>query len=159
MTFSLFWLTFISFFLNYEKPSYVNIEWCTICTITMITIVNAKIFRKRHFDGDFNKQFLKISLLVWKKSVLHTTILCTTKLDKFHLNVIYLVLTKEMAQKWHLWQELLKLTSKLWKPSYAWMTWCRQQSKDINYVVMEYLNLWPILEAWACELKALKSAR
>ena len=65
----------------------------------MITIVNAKIFRKRHFDRDFNKQFLKLSLLVWKKSALHTTILCTTKLDKFHLNAVYLVLTKEMAQK------------------------------------------------------------
>ena len=77
MIFPLFRLTLIRFFLNYEKPSYVNIEWCAICTITMIIIVimNVKSFQKRHFWGDFNKQFLKISLLLWKKSVLHTTIL------------------------------------------------------------------------------------
>ena len=56
-------------------------------------------------------------------------------------------INQKMVQKWHLWQELLKSTSKIWKPSYGWMTWCRQQSEDINCIVMEYLNLWPILEA------------
>ena len=45
---------------------------------------------------------------------------CTAKLDKFY--VIYLVLTKEMAQKWHLCQELIKSKWKTWKPSYDWMT-------------------------------------
>ena len=41
----------------------------------MITIimVNVKSFLKRHFCGDFNKQFLKINLLLLKKAVLHTT--------------------------------------------------------------------------------------
>ena len=46
-----------------------------------------------------------------------------------------------MAQKGHLWQVLLKSTSKIGKPSYDWMTCYRQQSEDINYIVMEDLNL------------------
>ena len=52
-------------------------------------------------------------------------------LDK--LFAIYLVLTKEMAQIWQLWQELLKSTSKIWKP------------EGIIYMVMEDLNIWQIL--------------
>ena len=32
-------------------------------------------FPEETFFGDFNKHFLKISLLLWKKSVLHTTVL------------------------------------------------------------------------------------
>ena len=96
MIFPLFRLTLITFFLNYEKPSYVNIEWCTICTITMITtvIMNVKSFRKRHFWGDFNKQFLRISLLLWKKSVLHTAILCFYEI-LFFQGVIVMVKNKK----------------------------------------------------------------
>ena len=33
----------------------------------MITIANAKIFRKRHFDGDFNKTVFKNKLTCMKK--------------------------------------------------------------------------------------------
>ena len=84
---------------------------------------------------------------------------------------IYLVQTKRMAQKWHLWHQLLKSTSKNWEPSYDWMTWCRKQFEDINYICrkqfedinyigMEDLKLWQILAElilWAYKLKALKS--
>ena len=55
--------------------------------------------------------------------------------DKFYS--IYLELTKEMVQVWHLRQELLKLTAKISKFSYAWMAWCRQKSEGINYIVMK----------------------
>ena len=34
-------------------------------------IINVKNFLKRHFRGDFNKQFLKINLLM-KKALLYT---------------------------------------------------------------------------------------
>ena len=47
----------------------------------------------------------------------HKRLWCTAMLDKFC--AIYLILTKEM--KWHLWQELLKLTYQIWKPSYDLM--------------------------------------
>ena len=70
---------------------------------------------------------------------------CTAKLDKFL--EIYLVLAKEMAQIWHLWQELLKSTSKIWK------------SEGINnYIVIEDKNLWQILVEVLLELiKTCKS--
>ena len=75
-------------------------------------------------------------------------------LDKFY--VIYLVITKKTAQKWHLWQELLKSTSKITKPSYGWMTWRRSQFEDISYIVMEdFINSGKRL-TWAYKLKALK---
>ena len=34
-------------------------------------MINVKTFLKRHFGGDFNKQFLKINLLM-KKALLYT---------------------------------------------------------------------------------------
>ena len=37
-----------------------------------IIIINVKSFLKRYFRGDFNKQLLKINLLLRKKSVLRT---------------------------------------------------------------------------------------
>ena len=50
-----------------------------------------------------------------------------------------------MSGKWHVWQELLKPTLKIWKSSYDWMTWFRQQSEGINFIVIQDLNLWQIL--------------
>ena len=44
------------------------------------------------------------------------------------------------------------------KLSYDWMTWCRQHSADINYIMVEDLNLWLILAKTLLKLKALKSA-
>ena len=43
-------------------------------------------------------------------------------------------------------QELLKSTSKTWKPNFDWMTQWRKQSEGINYIGMEDLNFWKILE-------------
>ena len=37
-----------------------------------IIVINVRSFLKRHFRGEFNKQFLKINLLLRKKAVLHT---------------------------------------------------------------------------------------
>ena len=37
----------------------------------IIIIINVKSFLKRHFTGDFNKQFLKTNLLM-KKALLYT---------------------------------------------------------------------------------------
>ena len=65
----------------------------------MITIilVNVKSFLKRHFWEEFNKQFLKINLLLQKKLYCIQQVQCTAKLDRFY--AIYLVSTKEIAQK------------------------------------------------------------
>ena len=103
---------------------------------------------------DFNKHFLKINLLLWKKLDCTQQLWCTAKLDKFY--VIYLVLTKEMAQKWHLWQELIKSTWKIWIPSNDWMTWCRKHSTGINYIMIEDLNIWSILAEVLLELISQK---
>ena len=35
--------------------------------MTIIIVINVKGFLKRHYFGYFNKQFLKINLLLWKK--------------------------------------------------------------------------------------------
>ena len=133
------------------KPFYVNTEWCTICTATMITIIiiNVKSFLKRHFWG-ISITVFKINLLLWKKLHCIQQLRCTAKLDMFYTT--YLVSTKEMAQKWHLLHELLQSTSKIWKPCSGWMIWCRQQPEDINYILMEDLNLWPVLGKVLLEL-------
>ena len=112
-------------------------------TIMIIIMINLKKFRGKTILQDFNEQFSKIIVFLWKKVVLYTATLMHCKARKFY--TIYLVVSKEMAQIWHLWQELLKSTSKIWKPRYDWMTWCRQQSEGINFVMMEDLNLWQIL--------------
>ena len=44
-----------------------------------------------------------------------------------------------MAQKWHLRQELLKSTSKIWKFNYDSINY-----EVISYIVMEDLKLWQI---------------
>ena len=54
-----------------------------------------KVSWKNIFVG-FQLTVLKNKRTLLKKEVLHTTTLMTAKLDKFY--VIYLVLTKEMAQ-------------------------------------------------------------
>ena len=54
-----------------------------------------KVSWKNIFVG-FQLTVLKNKRTLLKKEVLHTTTLMTAKLDKFYL--IYLVLTKEMAQ-------------------------------------------------------------
>ena len=55
-------------------------------------------FPGKTFLRDFNKQFSKINLLLWKKLYCIQPLGRTAKPDKFY--VIYLVLTKEIAQKW-----------------------------------------------------------
>ena len=76
------------------------------------------------------------------------------KLDKYY--GIYLVLTKEIPQKWYLWQDLLKSTSKVWKLSYDWMTCYRHQSESINFVGMEDLNFWQIRVKFLPKLISIK---
>ena len=66
------------------------------------------------FLQSFSKMFSKIKLSTFvKKGVLNTATLMHAELGKFY--AIYLLLTMEMAQKWHLRQELLKSSSN-------WMT-------------------------------------
>ena len=72
----------------------------------------------------------------------------TAKLDQFY--AIYLVIPKGMTQKWHLWQELLKSISKIWKFNYDLMTWCRQQ-------ILEPLTNSGRSLTWAYKLKVSKS--
>ena len=91
---------------------------CTI-TIIIIIMIDVKRFRERHFSG-----ISKINLLLWKKLYCIQPLSYAAKLDKYR--GIYLVLTKGIPQKWHLWQELLKSISKVWKPSFDWMTLGRQ---------------------------------
>ena len=64
---------------------------------------------------------------------------CTAKLDRFY--AINLVLTKGNGSEMTFVAWATKI--KLWKPSYDWMTWCGQQSEDINYIVMEDLKKHP----------------
>ena len=59
-----------------------------------------------------------------KKAVLHITTITTAKPGKFY--ALYLVLTKEIAQKGPLWPGTTKVNLKNLKPSYHWMIWCRQ---------------------------------
>ena len=78
-------------------------------------MIDAKSFLERHFS-----RISKINLLLWKKLYCIQPLSCTAKLDKYY--GIYLVLTKEMPRKWHLLEDLPKPTSKVWKPSYDWMS-------------------------------------
>ena len=133
-------------------------------TIIRILIINVKSFLERHFLRDLNWQFSKILLCIYegtfiKKLYCIQPLWYTAKLDKFTRSIQ--VQTKEMAQKWRLWQELLKSTSKIGKPSHDWMTWCTQQFEGKSYVVVEDLNLLTNLGRsifWAYKLKALKSS-
>ena len=63
----------------------------------------SKISWKDIFTG-FQYTVFSITLLLYKKAVLHSNV-------QFY--VIYLLLTKEITQTRHLWQELLKSTSKI----------------------------------------------
>ena len=85
MIFYLFWLTLVSFFSKLCETFF-----CQHWMITVI-IINVKSLRKRHFLGDLSKQCLKINLLLWKKSVPHTTTPLNCKarhvlLDLFSIN-------------------------------------------------------------------------
>ena len=64
------------------------------------------------FCGISTNSFQKQMYFYEKNLVYIEPFWCTAKLDKFF--TIYFVLTKEMAQIWQLWQELLK--SQIWKP-------------------------------------------
>ena len=66
---------------------------------------------------------------------------CTAKVGTF--NAICLVLTKEMTQIWHLWQDLLKSTSE--NLAIIWWLDSGNSLEGISHIVMEGLNLWQIL--------------
>ena len=135
--FKIMWNLFIS-----------TVNKCAI-TIMIIIMIDVKSFLERHFRG-----ISKINLLLWKKLYCIQPLSCAAKLDKHY--GIYLVLTKEIPQKWPLCQDLLKSISKDWKPSCDWMTWCRQQSENINYIGMEDLDLWQILAKFLPKLISSK---
>ena len=140
MIYSLFWLTLISFFMNCVKL------YILIITIMIIIIINVKCFMGKQVWGISIKQFSNINLLLWKKYVYYIQPRWyTSNLHKIY--TIYLVLAKKMAQKWHFWQEVLRSTSKIWKPRHDWY-----QSEGINYVVMRDLNFWQILAEVLLEL-------
>ena len=86
-----------------------------------------------------------------KKVVLHIFTLIQYKARQV-LYAIYLVLTREMAQEWHLWHELLKSTSNIWKPSYDWVTLFKKQSEGTNDIVMKHV--WQILQKSYLSLRA-----
>ena len=142
---------------------FTTVTKCT--TIKSLITNNNYNYNYRHmFPGEtflqvFNKQFSKTNILSWKKKVYWIQPLwCTAKLDKFY--AICFKPTEIMAQIWHLQQELLNLTSKIWKPSYDWMTWCRQQSEDISYGDGRFEPMTNSVRSltWAYKLKALKSS-
>ena len=136
MIYSLFWLAVLAV---------LAVLYILIITI-MIIIINLKCFMGRQVWGISTKQFSNINLLLWKKYMYYIQPRwCTSKLHKMY--TIDLVLAKKMAQKWHFWQEVLKSTSKIWKPNYDWY-----QSEGINYIVMRDLNFWQILAEVLLEL-------
>ena len=109
-----------------------------------------KVSWKDMFAG-FQYTVFENKLSSMKKAVLHIFTLIQHKARQV-LYAIYLVLTREMAQEWHLWCELLKSTSSIWKPSYDWVTLFKKQSKGINYMVMKDLSLWQFLAEILLEL-------
>ena len=141
------------------KPSNRNTEWCTISTIDMIIIIiKAKSFLKRHFWGNFSKQFLKTNLLFWKKMCCIQQLRCTAKLDRFYAN--NLVLTKKMAPKdisCRSYKVNLKnLKTQFWLDDLMQATsWRHQLYSDRRF---EPLANSAKSLTWAYMLKALKSA-
>ena len=107
-----------------------------------------KVSWKDIFAG-FPDMVFENKLSFMKKAVLH---IITVMHYKARQVLRYLVLTREMAQKWNLWHELLKSTLNIWKPSYDSMTWCKKQSEGINYMAMKDMNLWQILAEILLEL-------
>ena len=73
-------------------------------------IINVKSFLERHFCGSSIHSFLKQTYFHEKKLYCIQSLRCTAKLDKFY--AIYLVLTKEMAQKGDLWPGATKINLK-----------------------------------------------
>ena len=67
---------------------------------------------------------------------------CTAKLDKVY--AIYLILTKEMAQEWYLWQEVLNTCQKFEDLAMIWWLDAGNKLQGINYIGMEDLNLCSI---------------
>ena len=112
-------------------------------------------FPGKTFMRKFQYTVFENKLSFMKKVVLHIFTLIQYKARQV-LYAIYLVLTREMAQEWHLWHELLKSTSNIWKPSYDWVTLFKKQSEGINYIVMKDLNLWQILAEILLELLSYK---
>ena len=119
-------------------------------------------FPGKTFLRDFNILFSKMNLVSWKKMALHIFTLIQYKARQV-LYAIYLVLTREMAQDWHLWHEVLKSTSNMWKPWFEklWLgdfiqetIWRNQLYSHERYKPLRNFgrNL-----TWAYELKALKS--
>ena len=97
-----------------------------------------------------------------KKVVLHIFTLIQYKARQV-LYAIYLVLTREMAQGWHVWHEVLKSTSNIWKPWFEklWLGDFIQETIWSNQLY-SHERLEPLTNfgrnlTWAYELKALKS--
>ena len=109
-----------------------TVNKCTI-TIMIIIMIDVKSFLERHFNG-----ISKINLLLWKKLYCIQPLSCAAKLDKYY--GIYLVLTKGISQKWHLWQDLLKSSSKVW---IEWLD--AGNNLKASFIVIEDFNLWHIL--------------
>ena len=82
--FKIMWNLFIS-----------TVNKCTI-TVMIIIMTDVKSFLERHFS-----RISKIDILLWKIGVLQKPFSCAAKLDNYY--GIYLVLTKGIPQKWHLW--------------------------------------------------------
>ena len=122
--FSSFLADFNHFFLSilYETSFCSTVNKCTIAIMIMV-MINIKSFLEKLFLRTFEN---KSTFLLWIQPLW-----CTAKRNKFH--AIYLVVTKEMVQIWHLCHELLNSGPKVWKP------------EGINYTMMEDLNLWRIL--------------
>ena len=100
-----------------------------------IIIINVKSFPERHFFVGIQLTVFENKHTFMKKLFCIQPLWCNAKLDKF-----YTIYSALMPQIWHLWQELLKPTSKMWKP------------EGINYIVIEDLNLRQILEEALLEL-------
>ena len=128
MVFPLSWLILISFFRpNYLKLSLSTVNKCTM-VIMMTIMINIKNFLEIHFCGVSINSF---RIWTFVKLFCIQPLWCTAKLVKVH--VMYLVLTKEIGQIWHLWHEPRKSAPKALKP------------KGINYIMIKDLDLWQIL--------------
>ena len=71
---------------------------------------------KSHFLREFNQQFSKINVPSRKSCAVYHH---SDALDKFY--ALYLVLTKEIGQKGHLWPGATKVNLENLEPSCDWM--------------------------------------
>ena len=102
----------------------------------MMMIINVKICWKDIFVEFQWTAFENKLTSVKKKGLLHATTLMYCKARQVLCNQLT---NQENDSEMTFMPGATKIKSKVLKPSFDWMTWCRKQSEGINYKGMEDL--------------------